>query len=135
MINLLSLLYVSAACFVNMSITSFKEQLEYPGIQNGTTIAKYTIEIQNKKDEEIEVEGIWVKGRWIKYTQKSFSGNPIIVKVRVKHIYRDSIINQIDSPTKNSRDNGAIKYRIKGKKKLRFIGIEKITREKSLARP
>ena len=37
--------------------------------------------------------------------------------------------------TKNNKDQGAIKYRVKGKEKARFIGIEKITRERPLARP
>ena len=87
------------------------------------------------KEDEIEVEGIWVRGRWIKYTQKSFSGNPIVIKARVKHIYPDSLKKTINSPTKNNKDQGAIKYRVKGKEKARFIGIEKITRERPLARP
>tara|TARA_B100000401_G_scaffold351966_1_gene249568 strand:- start:3254 stop:3661 length:408 start_codon:yes stop_codon:yes gene_type:complete len=135
MFKLLPLILISAACFIKPSITSFKEKLEYPGIQNGTTIANYTIEIQNTKEDEIEVEGIWVRGRWIKYTQKSFSGNPIVIKARVKHIYPDSLKKTINSPTKNNKDQGAIKYRVKGKEKARFIGIEKITRERPLARP
>ena len=76
MIKLFPLLFISTACFIKLSITSFKEKLEYPGIKNGTTIANYTIEVENKKENQIEVEGIWVKGRWIKFTQQSFSGNP-----------------------------------------------------------
>tara|TARA_B100000963_G_C22513462_1_gene619491 strand:+ start:512 stop:919 length:408 start_codon:yes stop_codon:yes gene_type:complete len=135
MIKLFSLLLIPTVCLVKLSITSFKEKLEYPGIQNGTTIANYTIEIENTKEEEIELEGIWVKGRWIEYTQKSFSGNPIVIKAKVKHIYPDSLKKQIIPPTKNSSDQGAIKYRIKGKEKIKYIGIEKITREKPLARP
>ena len=135
MIKFFPLLLISAVCFIKLSITSFKEKLEYPGIQNGTTIANYTIEIENTREDEIEVEGIWVKGRWIKYTQKSFSGNPIVIKARVKHIYPDSLKKTINSPTKNNKDQGAIKYRVKGKEKARFIGIEKITRERPLARP
>ena len=83
MIKLFSLLLISTACISKLSITSFKEQLEYPGIPNGTTIANYTIEIENKKNEEIEVEGVWVKGRWLKFTQTRFSGNPIIIRTRV----------------------------------------------------
>ncbi len=135
MIKLLPILFLCNACFIKPSITSFKEQLEYPGIQNGTTIANYTIEIQNIKENDIEVEGIWVKGRWLKFTQKSFSGNPIIIKVSAQHIYPDPSQNKTSSPTKNNNDKGAIKYRVKGKKKLLFLGIETITREKPLARP
>ena len=135
MINFFPLLLISAVCFIKLSITSFKEKLEYPGIQNGTTIANYTIEIENTREDEIEVEGIWVKGRWIKYTQKSFSGNPIIIKARVKHIYPDSLKNKIKPPTKNNNNQGVIKYRIKGKGKIKYIGIEKIIRERPLARP
>tara|TARA_B100000674_G_scaffold388735_1_gene332380 strand:+ start:10007 stop:10414 length:408 start_codon:yes stop_codon:yes gene_type:complete len=135
MIKLFSLLLISTACISKLSITSFKEQLEYPGIPNGTTIANYTIEIENKKNEEIEVEGVWVKGRWLKFTQTRFSGNPIIIRTRVKHIYSDSLMEKVNPPTKNKNDQGAIKYRIKGKEKIRFIGIEKIKRERALARP
>lgn len=135
MIQLIPLLLISAACFIKPSITSFKEKLEYPGIQNGTTIANYTIEIENTKEDEIEVEGIWVRGRWITFTQKSFSGNPIVIKARVKHIYPYSVNKIINSPTKNNKDEGAIKYRVKGKEKIRYLGIEKITRERPLARP
>jgi hypothetical protein len=135
MIKLLPILFLCNACFIRPSITSFKEQLEYPGIQNGTTIANYTIEIQNLKKNDIEVEGIWVRGRWLKFTQESFSGNPVTIKVSVNHIYSDPSEKKTSSPTKNIKDKGAIKYRIKGKKKVLFLGIENIIRVKALARP
>lgn len=135
MIKLLPILFLCNACLIKPSITTFKEQLEYPGIQNGTTLANYTIEIKNTKEEEIEVEGIWIRGRWIKFTQKSFSGNPIIIKTKVKHIYPNNLEAKIISPTKNGNDKAAIKFRVKGKKKLLFIGTTTISREKALARP
>jgi len=135
MIKLLPILFLCNACFIKPSITSFKEQLEYPGIQNGTTIANYTIEIQNPKKNDIEVEGIWVRGRWLKFTQESFSGNPVIIKVSVNHSYPDQSEKKSKPPTKNIKDKGAIKYRIKGKNKVQFIGTDTITRVKSLPRP
>tara|TARA_Y100000589_G_scaffold318618_1_gene346302 strand:- start:184 stop:591 length:408 start_codon:yes stop_codon:yes gene_type:complete len=135
MIKLLPILFLCNACFIKTSITSFKEQLEYPGIESGTTMANYTIKIENTSENDIEVEGIWVRGRWIQFTQKSFSGNPIIIKASVRYIPPDSSKDVIKSPTRNNKDEGAIKYRVKGKKKLIFIGTESITREKPLARP
>lgn len=135
MTKLLPILFLCNACFIKPSITSFKEQLEYPGIQSGATTANYTIEIQNIKGNKIEVEGIWVKGRWIKFTQKGFSGNPIIIKVSVKHFYPDSSKTEIMSPTKNRFDKGVVRLRVKGKKKSILIGTESILREKPLARP
>ncbi len=135
MIKLLPILFLCNACFIKPSITSFKEQLEHPGIQSGTTIANYTIEIKNIKENDIEVEGIWVRGRWLKFTQESFSGNPILIKVSVNHIYPDPSEKKTNPPTKNIKDKGVVKYRIKGKKTLQFLGIEAITRVKALARP
>ena len=135
MIKLLPILFLCNACFIKPSITSFKEQLEYSGIQSGTTIANYTIEIKNIKENDIEVEGIWVKGRWLKFTQESFSGNPILIKVSVNHIYPDSSEKKMNPPTKNIKDKGVVRYRIKGKNKILFLGIETITRVKALARP
>lgn len=135
MIKTISLALVTAACFIKFSITSFKEQLEYPGIQKGTTIANYTIEIDNPKEEEIEIEGIWIKGRWIKFKKKSFSQNPIILRASVKHINTDTLSNKVLSPTKNKNDLGAIKYRFKGKSKVKYLGIGAITKEEPLARP
>lgn len=135
MIKLLPILFLCNACFIKTSITSFKEQLEYPGIESGTTMANYTIKIENTSENDIEVEGIWVRGRWIQFTQKSFSGNPIIIKASVRYIPPGSSKDVIKSPTRNNKDKGAIKYRVKGKKKLIFIGTESITREKPLARP
>jgi hypothetical protein len=135
MIKLLPILFLCNACFIKPSITSFKEQLEYSGIQSGTTIANYTIEIKNIKENDIEVEGIWVKGRWLKFTQESFSGNPILIKVSVNHIYPDPSEKKMNPPTKNIKDKGVVRYRIKGKNKILFLGIETITRVKALARP
>ena len=135
MIKLLPILFLCNACFIKPSITSFKEQLEYSGIQSGTTIANYTIEIKNIKENDIEVEGIWVKGRWLKFTQESFSGNPILIKVSVNHIYPDPSEKKMNPPTKNIKDKGVVRYRIKGENKILFLGIETITRVKALARP
>jgi hypothetical protein len=135
MTKLLPLLILCSACVFKPTITSFKEQLEYPGIQNGTTIANYTIEIENKKKQKIEVEGIWVKGHWITFTQKSFSGNPIIIRTRAKHNYPDSKKAKTKPPTKNKKHQGVIKFKFRGEEKTRFLGIEKIIRQKALARP
>ncbi|MBI34218.1 MAG: hypothetical protein CMP67_02525 [Flavobacteriales bacterium] len=135
MAKIISLFVLSVVCFSKLSIISFKEQLEYPGIQNGTTIVNYTIEIQNPKEHEIEIEGIWVKGRWIKFTQKTFSGNPIIIKASTNHVYSDTLKNKTTAPTRNKNDQGAVKYRLKGKEKINYIGAENIIRERALARP
>jgi len=135
MLKTLAVACFISACFVKLSVTSFKEQLEFPGIQSGTTLANYTIEIENPKEEEIEVDGIWVRGRWIKFKPKSYSGNPITIRASVKHINSDTLSTKVTSPTKNKEDKGAIKYHLKGKSKSRFIGIGDITKEPPIARP
>ena len=47
--------------------------------------------LSDDKEEEIVVEGIWVKGRWIKVNQE-FSGNPITIKASVKYINTDIFV-------------------------------------------
>tara|TARA_Y100000746_G_C15216065_1_gene331420 strand:- start:148 stop:555 length:408 start_codon:yes stop_codon:yes gene_type:complete len=135
MFKLLTLLVFSAACFSKLSITSFKEQTEYAGIQGGITVSNYTIEIKNTENNEIEVEAIWVKGRWITFSQKTYSGDPIIIKASIKHIYSDSLKTKMEPPSKRKKDRGVVKYRIKNKDKIRYLGTETIIRERALARP
>lgn len=134
MIKLFTLVAISAACFAKLSVTSFKEQMEYPGIQSGKTYVNYSIEIDNPKEEEITIEKIWVKGNWIDFQSKDYSGNPIIVNTSVEYKFQNSR-EKIKSPTKNENDQGAIQYRLKGKSKIKYIGIEHITKEEPLARP
>lgn len=134
MIKYVLIIAITAACFVKLNIASFTQQLEYPGIQSGHTIANYTIKVDNPKEDEISVEGIWIKGRWINVA-KEFSGNPITIRASVRHINTDTLSNKTPSPTKNNKDLGAIKFKIKGKSKARYIGIESITKEEPIARP
>lgn len=134
MIKWISLVAVSAACFVKLSITSFSAQMDYPGIRGAAIIVNYTAKIENPKEHEITVEGIWVKGRWINLN-KDFSGNPITIRASVKYINTDTLSNKTPSPTKNKNDKAAIKYKLKGKSKTRYIGIGKINKEESIARP
>jgi len=134
MIKLFTLVAISAACFAKLSVTSFKEQMEYPGIQSGKTYVNYSIEIDNPKEEEITLEKIWVRGNWIKIPPKEYSGNPIIIKASVEYNFKNST-DKIKSPTKNKNDQGAIQYRLKGKSKIKYIGIDSISKEEPLARP
>ena len=135
MIKILSLALLMTSCFVKLSITSFKEQLEYPGIQTGTTFINYTVEIANPKEDEILVEGIWVKGQWIKFNNKSYAQNPIVLRASVKYINVDTLSNKAPSPTKNKSDLGVVKYRLKGKTKLKYLGIGNLIKESPIARP
>lgn len=135
MIKYLALTLATTACFIKLSITSFTEQLEYPGIQNGTTIVNYSIQVDNPKEDEILVEGIWVKGRWIKFNQKSFSSNPVTIIASVKYINTDTLSAKAPCPTKNKNDLGVVKYQFKGKDKIRYLGIEEIKKEEPIARP
>ena len=134
MIKWISLVAISAACFVKLSVSSFSEQKDYPGIQGATVLVNYTAEIDNPKEEEIVVEGIWVKGRWIKVNHE-FAGNPITIRASVKYINTDTLSSKAPCPTKNSGDLAAIKYKLKGKKKARYIGIGEIKKEEAIARP
>ncbi len=135
MIKILSLTLLMIPCFVKLSITSFREQLEYPGILTGTTYINYTIEIDNPKEDEILVEGIWVKGRWINFNKKSYAHNPIVLRASVKYINIDTLSNKAPSPTKNKSDLVAVKYRLKGKSKLKYLGIGNLIKESPIARP
>ena len=123
------------ACFTKLSVTSFKEQIEYPGIQTGRTWANYKVEIANPKNEVIKVEGIWLKQRWINFLPKSYSGNPITILTSDQYINLDTLKAKIKVPTKNEKHKAVVKYHFKGKSKVRFLGVSEIIKEEPLARP
>lgn len=134
MIKLISILAISAVCISKLSITSFSEQKDYPGIRGAAILVNYNAEIANPKEEEIVVEGIWVRGRWIKLN-KEFSNNPIKLMVSVKDINTDTLSNKAPCPTRNKEDQAAIKFKLKGKSKFKYIGISEIKKEEAIARP
>ena len=131
----LTLSLLILACFTKLSVTSFKEQVEYPGIQSGRTWVNYKVEIANPKNEEIKVEGIWVKQRWIKFVPKSYLGNPITILTSDQYINPDTLKTKIKVPTKNKKHKAVVKYHFKGKSKIRFLGVSEIVKEEPLARP
>lgn len=120
-------------CSPKLSILKFQEQLEYPGIQNGTTHVNYHIEIDNPKKKTIEIESVWARGKKLKFTQTASSDNPI--KINVFDEWQNPAVDSTASPTGNSAHKGAIVYHVKGKKKKRTLGIEIIQKMDPVARP
>lgn len=121
-------------CFSKISISSFSEQLDYPGIQSGTTYANYEIEILNPKEKTIVITGLWVRGKWLKIEEKEVSGDPIKVNFSVPYKPILKKKDKTKSPT-NKDDVAAIKFRYKGKKKTYFDGVSEISKRESIARP
>lgn len=120
-------------CSPKLSILTFEEQLEYSGVQNGKTYVNYTIKIANPKNSTIEIESIWVKGKKIRFTQSEFSGNPI--SVNISDVWQNPNVPTTPSPSKKASHLGVIKFHVKGKRRPRYIGIEKITEKEPLPRP
>lgn len=120
-------------CSPKLSIQSFDEQLEYPGMRDGTTHVNYNIKIDNPKGLTIEVESVWAKGKKLRFTQKEFSGDPI--SIYVSDAWQNKEVPTTKSPSKNEQDLGVIKYHVKGKSKSRYLGAEKIFRKEPVARP
>lgn len=130
----LFLLCLTPVCFLKLSITAFEEQLDYPGMVNGTVHVNYTIKVDNPKEKEVVVDGVWVRGRWLDFEPKTYSTNPIEIRAFADYIHPDSIINPIPSPA-NKEDVGVVKYHIKDKSHVKYIGVEKIQEIESIARP
>jgi len=120
-------------CSPKLSILSFEEQLEYPGMQNGRTHVNYDIKIDNPKNLTLEIEGVWAKGKQLRFTQKEFTGDPI--KIYVSDAWQNPETPTKASPSKNAKDLGVIKYHVKGKSKTRYLGIEEISSKEAIARP
>lgn len=134
MIKSLFLLCLTPVCFLKLSITSFEEQLDYPGVVNRTVHVNYTIKVENPKEKEIVVDGVWVRGRWLDFESKTYSTNPIEIRAFADYIHPDSITNPIPSPA-NKEAVGAIKYHVKGKSNTKYVGIDEIQEVESIARP
>jgi hypothetical protein len=120
-------------CSPKLSVLSFEEQLDYPGVRNGTTHVNYFIKIDNPKKKTIEVEAIWVKGKQLRFTQKEFSGDPILVNV--SDVWQNPEVTTTQSPSKKESDLGVVKFHVKGKSKTRYLGIEIIIKIAPIARP
>ena len=120
-------------CSPKLSILTFEEQLEYSGIQNGTTYVNYTIRIANPKNRTIEIESVWAKGKNIRFTQSEFSGDPILVKV--SDVWQNPDVPTTKPPSEETSDIGVVKFHVKGKSRTRYIGIERILKQEPLARP
>jgi hypothetical protein len=120
-------------CSPKLSILTFEEQLEYPGMRDGNTHVNYNIKIDNPKEATIEIESVWVKGKKLRFTQKEFSGDPILIYV--SDAWQNPDVPTTKSPSKNKTDIGVIKYHVKGKSKTRYLGIEKIAKKEPVARP
>lgn len=120
-------------CSPKLSINSFKEQLEYPGMKNGTTHVNYQIEIANPKEKTIEIEKVWAKGKFLRFTQQEYSSNPI--KLYVSDVWQNPEVETTKSPTGHEKDLGVIQFHVKGKSKTRFVGISMVDKLEPLARP
>lgn len=120
-------------CSSKVEVLSFKEQLEYSGIEGGTTYVNYQVELENPKEESIQIVGVWVKGKWLKYSPTEASSK--IIQIYVSDVYNNPAVDSVPAPSGNNSHNGVIRYQITGKKKIKYCGIGSIERLEPLSRP
>lgn len=126
-------LCVFSFCSPKVEVQSFKEQLEYAGIKDGTTYVNYQIELSNPKEDSLQIVGVWAKGKWLKYTQTASSEKTI--SIYVSDIWQNPKVDSTSAPSRDDAHKGVVKYHVTGKRKIRYAGIEIVERLEPLSRP
>lgn len=121
-------------CGVRLEITKASYQYDYPGIPEAPAKISYNIEIDNPKEETVEILDIYIRGTRIKFDGLTSNNNPIVIKHSERKILTDSALTVDKSiPNKYSDSNVIVKYR--RKKSTGYITFQKLEEIEAIARP